>query len=145
MADLSTLVEYERLYPVEIKNPITGDSEGVTFYVVSTDSKRVVDALRKAQADYWGDLSKKKDGEAEPSLPDSERIILINCIDSWDWAGQSFGHISGSGKASLEDREFIVDHPNAKWVRDQVANGTARLENFSQASPKSARRGSKKT
>lgn len=142
MADLSVAVEYDRVYPVVIRHPVTGEDEGVRVNVVSKDSRRVVEALRKEQGDYW---SKLADGVKDAAVPDVERVVLINCIDSWDWAGSEFAHISGAGAASLDDRIFLIDHPNAKWFRDQLAAGTANLENFSQALPKIARRGLKKT
>lgn len=144
MADLSVAVEYDRVYPVALRNPVNGEEIGVTINVVSTDSRKVVAALRKAQSEYWSEYAKAKDGE-KPELPDSERIVLVNCIDSWDWGDQSFGHISGAGAASLADCEYLIDHPNSKWIRDQIGAKTADLENFTQGSPKTARRGSKKT
>lgn len=140
MADLSVAVEYDRLYPIKIKHG--GEETDITVFVVSKDSKRVVDALRRAQGDYWSAIAQ---GNKDVEPPDVERTILVNCIDSWDWGNDSWAHISGSGKASLEDREFLIDHPNSKWFRDQIADGTANLENFSQPSQKNARRGSKKT
>lgn len=140
MTDFSTAVEYDRLYPVKIKHDMA--ETGITVYVVSKDSRRVVDALRKAQGDYWASLAQ---GDESAHPPDVERIVLVHCIDSWDWGDNSWGHISGSGPASLEDRQFLIDHPNAKWFRDQIAEGAANLENFSQPSQKNARRGLKKT
>ena len=139
--DFSTAIEYDRVYPVVLKG-INGDTAGITVNVVSKDAKRVVEALRKAQGDYWAKLAQ---GEIDVPMPDVERITLVHCIDSWDWGEHSWGHISGSGSASLADREFLIDHPNSKWFKDQIAAGTANLENFSHPSQKTARRGSKKT
>jgi len=144
MADLSVAVEYDRVYPISIKDASGGES-GIVVNVVSKDSKRVVDALRKAQGDYWAELANRAPDDPEPAVPDIERIVLINCIDSWDWSEHNWGHVSGAGPASLEDRVFLIDHPNAKWFRDQLAAGTANLENFSHPSQKTARRGLKKT
>lgn len=140
MANLSAMVEYDRLYPIKVKNPY-GEDTGIVINVVSKDSRRVVDALRKAQGEYWSALAR---GDAA-DVPDVEYITLLHCIDSWDWGEHEWDHIKGSGPASLEDREYILKHPNAKWVKDNIAAGTANLENFSQPSQKIARRGSKKT
>lgn len=142
MADLSVAIEYDRLYPIKIKTPY-GDDTGIVINVVSKDSRRVVDALRKAQGDYWSAMATA--GDDKPAMPDVERIVLIACIDSWDWGEHSFAHISGAGVASQADREFLIDHPNSKWIRDNIADGAANLENFSQPSRKNARIGSKKT
>lgn len=145
MADLSTAVEYDRVYPVNCKTP-DGSESGLVVNVVSKDSKRVVKALRDAQSAYWAALASAKPEDAANVMPpDVERVVLINCIDSWDWGEHSFAHISGSGPASLEDREFVIDHPNTKWIRDSIVEGCANIENFSQPLPKSARSGSKKT
>lgn len=141
MANMASAVEYDRLYPVAIKNPY-GEDTGIVINVVSKDSKRVVDALRKAQSDYWSAIAA---GGVDVAAPDIERITLVNCIVSWDWGSESWDHIEGSGDASLADREYLIDHPNAKWIKDNVAVGTANIENFTQPSLKSVRRGSKKT
>lgn len=144
--DLSTAVEYDRLYPITLKG-FDGKDLGITVNVVSRDSRRVIDSLRKAQDEYWVALKEKSENPSlpEPVLPDHVRLTLIHCIDSWDWGEHSWAHISGSGAASLADREYIIDHPNAKWFKDQIAAGTANIENFSKPSQKSARSGSKKT
>lgn len=144
MTDFSSLIEYDKTYPVEIKHPLTGEDTGIRIYVVSSDSKRVVDALRKATSEFWRLSATAGEGEG-PSLPDSSRITLIHSIDSWDWGGGGFAHIVGAGPAAMADREFLIDHPNSGWIVDQISAGCANIENFTQASPKSARRGSKKT
>lgn len=144
LTDFSNLIEYEKTYPVEIKHPLTGEDTGIRVHVVSSDSKRVVDAQRKAVSEYFRARAVAGDGDA-PELPDDARITLINSIDSWEWGDASFGHISGAGPAAMADREYLVDHPNSGWIVAQISAGCANIENFTQPSPKSARRGSKKT
>lgn len=148
--DFSTLVEYDRTYPVKIYHPVTGKETGIVINVVSSDSKRVVDALRVAQGKRWADDAageSKDDASALPALmAEAGRIKLIHSIDSWEWpADGGFAHIKTDSKPSVEDRTFLVDHPNAEWIRVQIASGCANLENFTQPSQKSAPRGSKKT
>lgn len=144
MANMSAMVEYDRLYPIKVKNPY-GEDTGIVINVVSKDSRRVVDALRKAQGEYINALRIEAGGGDKAIQPDVEYITLLHCIDSWDWGEHEWDHIKGSGPASLEDREYILKHPNAKWVKDNIADGCANIENFLQPSPKTARRGSKKT
>ena len=144
MTDFSNLIEYDKTYPVVIKHPLTGEDTGIRINVVSSDSKRVVDALRKANSEFWRASAVAGDGDA-PEVPDSSRITLVNSIDSWDWGEGGFAHITGAGPASLADSEFLVDHPNSGWIVAQISAGCANIENFTQASPKTARRGSKKT
>lgn len=145
MADLSTAVEYDRPHPVVILHPVTGEDQGIRVNVVSNESARVVEAQRKAVSAYWAALASAGKDEPKPEAPDSARIALVHCIDSWDWAGESFAHISGSGSPSLEDREFVIDHPNAIWFRNQLAAGCANIANFTNPSPKSVPTGSKET
>lgn len=145
MADLSTAVEYDRPHAIKIKHPTTGEDTGIVVNVVSSESARVVEAQRKANGEYWSALAAAGKEGPQPEAPDNARLTLIACIDSWDWAGESFAHISGSGVPSAEDKAFIIDHPNGKWFRDQLAIGCANIGNFTNPSPKSALTGSKKT
>lgn len=145
MTDFSTLIEYDTTHPVVIRNPITGDDTGIRINVVSHDSRRVVNALRKLNNDYFRSLAVAGEDAGSVEVPDSDRLKAIHCIDSWDWGDASFGHISGVGVASQADREYLVDHPNSGWIVGQIVMGCANIENFTQASQKPARRGSKKT
>ena len=144
MVDLSKLVEYDRAHPVKIHTP-NGDDVGITIYVVSQDSKRVVDALRENQAEVWSKEAAGEEKRFVDVVADRSRAILIHSIDSWDWGGQTFGHLGEGAECSVENREFLIDHPNAAWIRDQIAEGCATLANFTSGSPKNARRGSKRT
>ena len=155
--DFSTLVEYDRTYPVKIYHPITGKETGIVVNVVSSDSKRVVDALRAVQGKRWAEQAVgSADGEAAPkpdaasaladAMAERARVVMIHSIDSWQWPDDGgFAHIKSDAAPSVEDRTFLVDHPNAGWIRDQIASGCANLENFTQPSQKNAPRGSKKT
>lgn len=143
MTDFSNLIEYEKTYPVAIKHPITGEDTGIRINVVYSDSKRVVEAQRKAVSEYFSARAIAGEGVVT-DLPDDARITLVNSIDSWDWGDASFGRISGSGVASLEDRSYLIDHPNSGWIVAQISAGCNSIANFTQASPKSARTTSKK-
>lgn len=144
MADLSNVVEYERPHTIQMNHPVTGQPLGVSVNVVSSDSQRVVAAQRRSNADYWAALAAASDSDVKPEAPDNSRTILVACIDSWDWGEQSFGHIAGSGVPSQADKEFIIDHPNAVWFKNQLVAGCAKLENFTNPSPKSVPTGLKK-
>lgn len=144
MADISKLVEYDRAHPVKIFTPL-GEDSGIVINVVSQDSARVVKALRELQAEAWRSEAVGDGDSFVDVLAARERVILIHSIDSWDWGDHEFGHISGQGSPSLEDRTFLIDHPNAAWIRNQIAEGCAKIENFTEPSRKIARRGLKKT
>lgn len=151
MADLSVAVEYERIHNVEIKRLDNGEPTGITIGVVSRDSKRVTDGMREWQAATW----EKQRKAGESGLSDLDQIDLleaqgretiVHAIASWDWGEHTWNHISGkSDNPSIEDRRFLINHPNSKWLVDQIAWEVANIENFTSESPKSVRRGSKKT
>lgn len=143
MADLSSLVEYDKPHPVKIKTP-NGEDTGIVINVVSQDSQRVVKALRESQADAWRSEA-VGDGSFADMVKARERTILIHSIDSWDWGEHSFAHINTETPPDLEARTFLIDHPNAGWIRNSLAEGCAVIENFTNPLPKNARRGSKKT
>ena len=150
MADLSTVIEYEKLYPVSIKLP-DGSESGIKINVVSKDSKRVIDALRDFQADLWEkNASEEKTEETAREklklIQDHTNATLIACIDSWDWGEHNFAsRLSGSGVASKEDREFLINHANSGWIVGQLAGAVNSLENFMQALQESAPNGFQET
>lgn len=140
--DFSTAIEYERAYPVKIKSP-DGAETGITINVISKDSKRAVAALREFQIVKMEQAL--ADGRKEDTLRDKVDLIdgvntetIIACVDSWDWGEHSFGKVSGSGKATREDVEFLVSHPHSGWIVGQIAGQIERVENFMHPSLKSA-------
>lgn len=144
MADLSKLIEYERPHPVKIVTP-DGTDTGIVINVVSQDSGKVIKALREMQADAW---RKEAAGEGEAflaAMAARERIVLINSIHSWDWGQHNFEHITTETPVTEENCAFLIDHPNASWIRASLAEGCAVIENFTNPLPKNARSGSKKT
>lgn len=150
MANLATLVDYEKEYPINIVNHVTGEPLGITINVVSKDSRRVVNALRDWQARKFDEAARSD--KREETSADRLKFIeehgtetLIASISSWDWGEHSFEHINGSGVPSEDDKRFLVGHPNAGWILTQIAEGAHKIENFMQESPRRAQRGSKKT
>lgn len=154
MADISTLIEYEREHPINIKNPVTGDDMGITINLISKESRRVVAALRDLQGRIWDRLGAEaliSDEQSDITMVEKLRrieehgaVTLSAAISSWDWGENTFEHISGSGPASYEDAEFLVNHKNSRWIVDQLAEGLNKIENFTSPSPKNARGTSKK-
>lgn len=151
MADMSVAVEYDRVYTVSIKRLDTGDDLGIKIGVVSKDSQRVTNGMREWQAAYWekqrvaGDAG-MSDVDTVAELDAQGKETLVHAIVSWDWGEHTWEHISGASDApSVDDRRFLVNHQNAKWLVDQLVWEVANIENFTSGSPKIARRGSKKT
>lgn len=144
MANLSALIDYEREHAVKIKNPNTGEELGITINVVSADSKRVSGAVRKLQVEFD---KLEVDGNPMPVRERMQRIereILIESISSWSWGDNEWDSINGDSECNRENKEYLVDHPNSQWLVGQVAEGTAKIENFTQESSKPVRNTSKK-
>lgn len=150
MADISTAFEYDRIHVVDIKNPVTMEPMGIKIGVVSKDSRRVTSGLRGWQSSVLEARRKAGDSGIDDAnqvelIEGQSRETIVHAIASWDWGDNNWAHISGAtDNPSLEDRRFLVDHPNSKWLVDQIAWEVADIENFTQKSQKPARRGSRK-
>lgn len=145
MADIAALVQYDKTYPVVIRRLDNGEPVGITINVVSMDSKRVVDALRAVEAEKFASQARGAEVDIVAHVAAMERARLIASIDSWDFGGNTFGDLAADAPCNDANKAYLVDHPNAKWVRDQIAMGCANIANFTQAASKPARNTSKKT
>lgn len=143
--DFSKVIEYDKSHQISIPNPNNGEPSGIVINVVSQDSARVVKALREYQSEQWAREAVGEKIDFAKSLSERNRIVLIECIDSWEWGDNTFAHIDNNTPCDKDAKTFLVDHPNAKWIVDLIAEGCANIRNFTQASPKSVKPGSKKT
>jgi hypothetical protein len=145
MADISDLVSYDKTYPVELTNVNTGEPLDIVFNVVSFDSDRVVSSVRKLEAERWADDAAGVAVDFAEYIAKQERVRILASIDSWEFRGHSWGSLGADPACTPENKAFIVNAPNAKWVRDQIALKAANIANFMQALPKPVRTTSKKT
>ena len=144
MADISKLFEFDKPFAVEIKRRDNDEPVGITFNMVSNESARVVAALRKVDADRW-----KREAEGEVYDPiayiDKQHVErMVAAIDSWDWGGNEFGELGADPECTDANKRYVVTHPNAKWIVDQLAMGSFVVENFTQKSVAPAQTTSKK-
>lgn len=144
MANLSALIDYEREHAVKIKNPNTGEELGITINVVSSDSKRVSSAVRKLHSEF-----DKLEVEGNPvplreRMHRVEREIYITSIASWSWGGNEWDNLNDTSECNRENKEYLVDHPNSQWILNQITDGIAKIENFTQESSKPVQNTSKK-
>lgn len=149
MADISKLVEYDKSVEVDIKNPITGDPIGIKFFVSSSESEAVSSVNRRLHTERMQALfsSGTKEISADESAKfqeKAERESLIASISGWDWGDNEFVHINSESPCTEDNKRFVIEHPNAKWIRDQLTARATDLANFTQASAKPARSTSKK-
>lgn len=139
MADLSKLVEYDKTFPVPLM--FKGEPVGITFNIVSFDSERVVRAGESVAGKRWEAIFKNEDHKLthEQILDFSEmeeRERLISAIDSWDFGGNSFGDLGQDPECTEVNKRYIITHPNAKWITDQIKAKGKDLGNFSGVLPK---------
>lgn len=148
MADISTLITYDQTFPVAIKNPVTGGDVGITFNMVSMDSERVAIVDKRIDTERWQAVFESKDKKLTPDMiakfgEKSERERLIVAIDSWDWGDNEFGTLGVNPECTEENKRYVIEHPNARWIRVQLEARAADLVNFTQPSKKPARNTSK--
>lgn len=139
MADISALINYDQTFPVKIKNPLTLEEVGITFNVVSMDSERVAVVNKKIDTERWQAVfaseDKKLSAEMIATFGDkAERETLIAAIDSWDWGGNEFGTLGTDPECNEANKRYVIEHPNARWIRDQLSARAADLANFSHPS-----------
>ena len=148
MADISALINYDQTFPVAIKNPVTGEDVGITFNLVSMESERVAVVDKLIDTERWQAVFESKDKKLTPEMiakfgDKAERERLIAAIDGWNWGGNEFGNLGADPECNAENKRYVIEHPNARWIRSQLEAKAADLVNFSQPSKKPARNTSK--
>lgn len=141
--DFSKLVEYDRIHTVEIKHPQTGEDTGISFGVVSSDSKRVVDGMREWQSDIWAKQAEGGEFDRVKFAGDHTLEEIAHSIVWWDFGDNSWGEFSGRSEPSIADRRSLVSHANSGWLIAQLYSKSKDIENFMHQSQKTARTGSK--
>lgn len=143
--DISSVVNYEKLFPLTIRNPITDEPIGLTMKIRSSGSEACKTIYRKHADDvlemrYKGKRPKGKQAERE----ELERTAA--CIASWNW-GKSPDKIEkdDEGRETItpgEEATYKGDKPdltiskaieiidNVAWIYVQVKEAADRLENF---------------
>lgn len=143
--DIASAIAYDQTFPVALRHPGTGEEVGITFNIVSFDSERVVRAVKVIEAERWAEIAtsadKKLSAEKVVEYVDkTERAQIEACIDSWDFGGHGFGDLGDNPDCTADAKKYLVNHPNANWIRLQIAARAADLGNFSQAQPKPSRK-----
>lgn len=144
MTNLAELFSADNPHPIEILNPLSGEKMGIVINVVSSDSPRVVNALRVLQVKRMRsnatnqDDDRDLDSDIATYMISQEDEIVRAAIVSWDWGGESWDHISGSGDADSTSVDYLIDHPHSGWIKRQILAGVQNIENFTKPSSKSA-------
>lgn len=133
--DISSVVNYEKLFPLTVKHPITDEPTGLTMQIRSSGSEACKTIYRKhademLQMRYKGKRPNGKQAERE----ELERTAA--CIDSWVWGGEA--NYRGE-KPALTMSKAIELLEKVPWIYAQVKEEADKLENFSLSSePKSS-------
>lgn len=147
MADIANLVEYSKAFPVPLKHG--GNDIGITINILSFDSEDVVKATRGIDARRVAALYGPKAEEIQPeeivTMSDqAERERLIAAIQSWDFGEHTFGELSAASECNDANKRYLVNHPNALWIRHQLISAGNNIVNFTNA-PATTSRGKSKT
>ncbi len=148
MSDISTLVDYCSAFPVAIKGP-DGKDTGIVFNIVSAESEQVAMVSRRLDSERWQVVFSSNDKRLTPEqvaefTAKSERELLIAAIVSWDWGEHTWEHIDSNSPCNEENKRFVIEHKNSKWIRDQLTSKSADIANFTQPSKKTVRSTSRK-
>lgn len=132
--DILSLVEYEREHPISLKHPVTGEDLGVTINVVSMESNSAAKAVRAERQKF---VEKRIAGENVDASAEADAIdMAMYCavVKSWDWGGKAPGPgFEADPECNQSNKLKLFSHPNAKWIKGQIAEGCTRIENFTQA------------
>ena len=139
MADISTLISYDQAFPVQIKNPVDGKDVGITISIVSFDSERVSKAVKvidskRFQAQFANEDRKLTPHQVVEFTSEAEREMCIAAIDGWDFGDNTFAHLDAKSPADEKNRRFLIEHPNAGWIKAQILAAGYNLANFSNPS-----------
>lgn len=149
MTDIANLVNYTQGYDVALRNPVSGDEIGITFTVTSLDAPEVTKANSLIESKRFKMMIEADDNKLSPEqihalAAEAERAQIAASVIGWEWGGKSFAALGADPEFTPDNVRYVIDHPNAKWIRDQLAAKAASLANFTEPSKKPARNTSRK-
>lgn len=111
-------------FKLDIVNPKTGGSTGITFTIKSEDSDEAKVVARKIASDHLN-ANGKKHSVPELEVQALERIAA--CVDGWD-----FGDVEWRGVVNPEfSKETLLDVlRELEWVFEQVNEAVTDRANF---------------
>lgn len=127
--DLSSIVDAELLFTLDLRHPVTDEPIGLVFKIRSAGSREAKTVLRKHGDANLERLQKQKRLKSS----DAERQALekaASYIASWDWGG----HDWKGEKPSLTMDAAIEVLSEADWIYAQVVEAATDIAHFSKAS-----------
>lgn len=136
--DYSDIFAYDETFVVDIVRPDNHEPVGIKIGVRSSESDAVVKALRDLETDTWKARANGDTVEFSQYIADQERAKAKAAIVSWDFNGGSFGKLNDSSVVNEENASYLINHPRAKWIRDQILGASDNISNFTKKLPESA-------
>lgn len=138
--DISQVIDYEKLFVLEILHPITDEPIGLTMEIRSSGSEKCKAIYRKhtdelLEMRYKGKRPKGKQSEKE----ELERTAA--CIASWNWGKAPDKEVDGQiipgeqatyrgEKPELTMKKAIEVLDRISWIYAQVKEAAGAQENF---------------
>lgn len=126
MPDLGKNVDYEFLYDLELKDPITDAPTGVHFKIRSAASQEAREIARK-HLDANIDRRLKGKSFKSGTLERQELEKAASYVASWNWGDNTF-----EGVIPQFTTEKVIEILNKKaWILEQVLEAANDVSNFS--------------
>lgn len=143
MADASTFVQYDKTHPITLTRG--GEPVGITINIVSFDSERVSKAIAKLDAQKWEAARTNEEKVLTPEQRYDFAVQQINemviaSIDSWDFGGLSWDKLPADPECNEENKRYLINHHNAKWIKDVIFAKGQDIENFFGELPKPSKK-----
>jgi hypothetical protein len=129
--DISGIIEYERLFTLDLLHPVTEKPLGIKFQIRSAGSKEAKDVLRRLTDENTERLQKRKIIKGA-TLERQELEKAASYIASWDWGDNTW-----RGKKMDLTPSLVLELLEAEgWIFDAVTEAAGTVANFTQNSKK---------
>lgn len=133
--EVSGVLDYERLFALELLHPVTEAPIGVTFQIRSAGSKEAKAVLRK-HTDENTERAQKRKIIKGSVLEQQELEKAASYIASWNWGTNTW-----RGAEPELSMKLAIEILEAEgWIYAQVAEAATTIANFSSASAPNSRK-----
>lgn len=132
MADISALFD-DALFPVELKNPVTKEPVGITFWIAPFEADAASDWWVRTQAQLERIKADGKDISGDRMAEIDAQSIVKRCVAAvrkWEWNGNSFGSLGSDPACTLENKIAVLSPATSSWIVDQLFVAGATVSNF---------------
>lgn len=134
MVDIAKLFDYEHLYALDLKHPVSEAPLGIVVKVRSAASAKAKE-LQREHVDEIAERRQRGKLIKGDAMIRRELEQVASYIHSWDWGHNSYG----GKKPDMTVAKTAVDILQAEgWMFAQVKEAAETLANFSQGDSKSS-------